>query len=102
MGSTKVATTLQEPTLKAPLLAIIAAFFAIYVIWGTTFLAIRIAVIDTPPLMAAGARFFIAGLALYGFMRTKAHPRPQAREWRNLALISILMFVAVYGPLFWA
>ena len=49
----------------------ILAFFAIYVLWGTTFLAIRIAVEELPPLFAAGARFFAAGVVLYGFMRSE-------------------------------
>ena len=81
---------------------VILAFFAIYVLWGTTFLAIRIAVHEVPPLFAAGARFFIAGVVLYGFMRLRGEPRPAATQWRSLALIGLLMFVAEYGPLFWA
>lgn len=78
------------------------AFFAIYVLWGTTFLAIRIAVEELPPLFAAGARFFTAGVLLYVFMRLKGVARPTAIQWRNLAIMGLLMFVAEYGPLFWA
>src|SRR5579863_9731740 len=78
------------------------AFFAIYFLWGTTFLAIRIAVEELPPLFAAGARFFIAGVLLLGFMLAKGEARPSARQWRNLLVMSLLMFVAEYGPLFWA
>jgi drug/metabolite transporter (DMT)-like permease len=83
-------------------LRIIAAFFAIYFLWGTTFLAIRIAVEELPPLFAAGARFLIAGSLLYAFMRLKGEPRPTAVHWRNLAIMAVLMFVVVYGLLFWA
>jgi drug/metabolite transporter (DMT)-like permease len=79
-----------------------AAFFAIYFLWGTTFLAIRIAVEELPPLFAAGARFFLAGVLLYAFMRFKGEARPTPVQWRNLALMALLMFVAEYGPLFWA
>ena len=78
------------------------AFFAIYFLWGTTFLAIRIAVEELPPVFAAGARFLIAGVALFGFMLAKGEIRPSARQWRNLLVMSLLMFVAEYGPLFWA
>ena len=78
------------------------AFFAIYVLWGTTFLAIRIAVEEMPPLFAAGARFFTAGVLLYGFMRLKGEVKPTAAQWRSLAIMGLLMFVAEYGPLFWA
>lgn len=83
-------------------LRVIAAFSAIYFLWGTTFLAIRVAVEELPPLFAAGTRFFLAGLVLYAFMRVKGEVRPTAKQWRNLALIALLMFVAEYGPLFWA
>jgi drug/metabolite transporter (DMT)-like permease len=81
---------------------VVLAFFAIYVVWGTTFLAIRIAVQEVPPLFAAGCRFFVAGVLLYGFMRVKGQPSPNRVQWRNLALMGLLMFVAEYGPLFWA
>src|ERR1700746_401629 len=78
------------------------AFFAIYFLWGTTFLAIRVAVEELPPLFAAGGRFFIAGIVLLGFMLARGEARPTAREWRNLLVLSLLMFVAEYGTLFWA
>src|ERR1700722_15757129 len=81
---------------------VLLAFFAIYVLWGTSFLAIRIAVLEVPPLFAAGTRFFVAGLLLFGFMRFRGRPNPTASQWRSLALIGLLMFVAEYGPLFWA
>ena len=80
----------------------ILAFFAIYVLWGTTFLAIRIAVEELPPLFAAGTRFFIAGAVLYAFMRFKGEAAPTFRQWRSLTIMALLMFVAEYGPLFWA
>jgi drug/metabolite transporter (DMT)-like permease len=80
----------------------VMAFFAIYFLWGTTFLAIRIVVEELPPLFAAGARFLAAGVLLFGFMLAKGETRPSARQWRNLLILSLLMFVAEYGPLFWA
>ncbi len=78
------------------------AFFAIYILWGTTFFAIRIAVHEVPPLFATGLRFFIAGLLLYAFMRLRRSPAPTPLQWRSLAIMGLLMFVTVYGPLFWA
>src|ERR1700710_1519996 len=83
-------------------LPMILAFLAIYVLWGTTFLAIRIAVAEVPPLFAAGVRFFTAGVLLYGFMRMRGKAAPTLLEWRNLAVIGFVMFVVEYGPLFWA
>jgi drug/metabolite transporter (DMT)-like permease len=80
----------------------VLAFFAIYVIWGTTFLGIRIAVLEVPPLFAAGTRFSIAGIVLYAFMRLRGQAKPTRPQWRSLVIIGLLMFVAEYGPLFWA
>ena len=80
----------------------ILAFFAIYILWGTTFFAIRVAVEELPPLFAAGARFFTAGIVLYAFMRFKGETAPTAKQWRSLGIMALLMFVAEYGPLFWA
>ena len=98
------AVTTPEPSSTAGSLRVrmLLAFFAIYFLWGTTFLAIRIAVEELPPLFAAGARFFIAGVVLLGFMLAKGEANPTARQWRNLLVMSLLMFVAEYGPLFWA
>jgi drug/metabolite transporter (DMT)-like permease len=99
-------TTVIAPPAGAPSKAfdvrVVLAFFAIYFLWGTSFLAIRIAVLEVPPLFAAGTRFFVAGAVLYGFMRFRGEARPTASQWRSLALIGLLMFVAEYGPLFWA
>lgn len=78
------------------------AFAAIYVFWGGTFLAIRVAVLDLPPLFASGVRFLVAGTALYIFMRARGHASPTLREWRGIALTSLCLFVATYAALFWA
>lgn len=80
---------------------VILAFFAIYVIWGSTFLAIRIAVLLVPPWLCAGIRFFTAGTALFLFARLRGTPGPSLREWRSLAIIGVLMFSVTYGALFW-
>src|SRR6185437_13967792 len=74
--------------------------FAVYVIWGTTFLAIRIAVEELPPLFAAAARFFTAGILLYAFMRFRGAAAPTPRQWRNLSIVALFLFVAEYAPLF--
>ncbi|WP_260703311.1 EamA family transporter [Edaphobacter flagellatus] len=83
-------------------LRVALAFLAIYVLWGTTFLAIRIAVREIPPLLAAGTRMFIAGTVLFGWMQWRGAARPTRQQWRSLALMGALMFVVDYGLLFWA
>src|SRR5271167_3717518 len=95
--------TKQEPSKPRSIdLRVAAAFCAIYVLWGTTFLAIRIAVLEMPPLLAAGARFFVAGVVLFAFMRLRGVAGPTPKQWRSLMVIGLLMFVAEYGLLFWA
>jgi drug/metabolite transporter (DMT)-like permease len=78
------------------------AFAAIYVLWGATFLAIRIAVVEIPPFFTAGVRFLTAGALLYAFMRLRGQPAPTGAEWRGIALTALLLFVVTYGALFWA
>jgi drug/metabolite transporter (DMT)-like permease len=80
----------------------VLAFGAIYVLWGATFLAIRVAVLQLPPFLTAGLRFFTAGVILYGWTRARGQPRPTLPEWRHLLVIALCMFVLTYGPLFWA
>lgn len=80
----------------------LAAFAAIYVLWGATFLAIRVTVLEVPPFFGSGVRFFLAGSALYLFMRLRGQPSPSAEQWRAIALIALCMFVVTYGALFWA
>jgi drug/metabolite transporter (DMT)-like permease len=88
----------QEET--APLKRI-AAYAAIYLFWGASFLAIRIVVQALPPFLAAAIRFLLAGLLLLAFALAKRYPRPAGVEWRNLLLLAILMFVGDYALLFW-
>src|ERR1700722_10541738 len=80
---------------------LILAFLAIYVIWGSTFLAIRTAVLLAPPWFCAGVRFFIAGTILFAFTRLRGTQGPTPREWRSLAILGGLMFSVTYGALFW-
>ncbi len=91
----------QTPAKKRLDTRLILAFFAIYVLWGSTFLAIRVTVLLIPPWFAAGTRFFTAGVILYVFSRLRGVPRPTALEWRSLALVGVLMFAFTYAALFW-
>ena len=83
-------------------LRLVLAFLAIYFLWGATFLAIRVAVLEIPPFFTAGLRFFTAGVLLYLFMRWRGQPAPTGKQWRSLTVIALCMFVLTYGPLFWA
>ena len=97
-------TTTSSPSSKSVVpfyFRVLAAFFAIYVLWGSTFLAIRVAVLLIPPWFAAGTRFLIAGVLLYAFTRLRGTPPPSAAQWRSLAALGAIMFSITYGALFW-
>jgi drug/metabolite transporter (DMT)-like permease len=78
------------------------AFATIYLVWGSTFLAIRVGVREVPPFLFAAMRFLLAGLALFGWMMVKDRRAPSAREWISATLLAFLIFVLDYGLLFWA
>jgi len=81
---------------------VLLAFAAIYFLWGATFLAIRVAVLEIPPFFTAGLRFFTAGGLLFLFLRLRGQPAPSALQWRSIGVIAVCMFVVTYGALFWA
>jgi drug/metabolite transporter (DMT)-like permease len=91
--------TASAPPTTAGLLA---AFAAIYLIWGSTYIAIRYAVETFPPLLMMGVRHLTAGAVLYGWSRWRGVPSPTLREWMHPALIGTLLFVGGHGSLAWA
>ncbi len=99
---TAVSPVVERGTFQSHKLITILAFSCVYVIWGSTYFAIRIAVATVPPFFAAGARFVLAGGILFAYVLLKRTPLPNASEWRNLAFSSLLLFVPAYGGLFWA
>jgi drug/metabolite transporter (DMT)-like permease len=80
----------------------VLAFAIIYLVWGSTYLAIRMGVHEVPPFLLAGMRFSAAGLILYGWAIARGTPPPDMRQWVSISSLSILFFVFDYGLLFWA
>jgi drug/metabolite transporter (DMT)-like permease len=78
------------------------AFATIYLVWGSTFLAIRIGVREVPPFLFAAMRFLAAGLVLYGWTIARGERSPDRRQWLSALLLAVLIFVLDYGLLFWA
>jgi drug/metabolite transporter (DMT)-like permease len=78
------------------------AFAIIYLVWGSTFLAIRVGVREVPPFLLAAMRFLIAGLVLYGSSVARGARSPSGRQWMSAFLLALLIFVLDYGLLFWA
>lgn len=87
---------------RGPTALLVAAFAAVYVIWGSTYLAIRIGVETIPPLMLAGFRHFIVGSLLYPMLRWKTGVRPTARHWKTAAVTGILLLFVGNGGVCWA
>lgn len=81
---------------------VVAAFAAIYVIWGSTYLAIRFGVESIPPFFMAGTRFLAAGLLLYAVARMRGGARPTRRQWRDASIAGGLMLTAGNGGVTWA
>ena len=80
------ARALDDPRLLIPL-----ALFALYVIWGSTYLGIRYALESYPPFLLAGVRFLGAGVALFAFLRWRGAALPTPRQWRNAAITGVLL-----------
>jgi drug/metabolite transporter (DMT)-like permease len=83
-------------------LVIVAAFAAIYLIWGSTYFAIRVGLETLPPFLMAGTRFLVAGVALYGWLRLRGVPRPTDSQWWEAALTGTLMLACGVGGVTWA
>jgi drug/metabolite transporter (DMT)-like permease len=81
---------------------LILAFAAIYLIWGSTYLAIRYAVETIPPLFMMGARHLIAGSTLYAWVRARGTPAPSRMHWKNASLAGLIFFLGSHGSLAWA
>lgn len=81
----------------APPGKVLAAFAAVYLLWGSTYLAIRVAIDTLPPLLMAGSRFLVAGGALCAFMWLRGEPAPERRHWGSTAAIGALLLLLGNG-----
>jgi drug/metabolite transporter (DMT)-like permease len=79
-----------------------AAFAAVYVLWGSTFLAIRFAVATLPPFLMAGTRHLIAGVVLYPLASLRSRERPTRANWTAAALMGALLLFGGNGGVSWA
>jgi drug/metabolite transporter (DMT)-like permease len=78
------------------------AFAAIYLIWGSTYLAIHVAVETMPPFLMAGVRFIAAGLLMYGWAVARGDARPTRVHWRSALVIGGLLLLGGNGGVTWA
>lgn len=85
------------PERKPTLWMIVLAFATVYIVWGSTYLAIKIAVGTIPPLFLAGIRFLISGGILLVYNKIRKVERPTPLEWRNASAIGLLMLLMGNG-----
>jgi drug/metabolite transporter (DMT)-like permease len=90
-------TSQQKSKLK-----ILAAFIAVYFVWGTTYLAIKYAIETIPPFLMMGMRSMIAGIVLYTWGRLRGDANVSRKELPSLILIGSLFFLIGHGVLAWA
>jgi drug/metabolite transporter (DMT)-like permease len=81
---------------------VLLGFAAVYIVWGSTYLGIRVGVESFPPLILAGLRHLIAGLVLYPIFRWKTGIRPTAAHWRTAAIAGFLLLFVGNGGVCWA
>jgi len=74
----------------------------LYVVWGSTYLAMRFAIATIPPFWMAGTRHFVAGALLFGFVRLRGMRWPSRREWGAAAGIGVLLLTLGNGGVVWA
>lgn len=98
MNHTVAVTTDQH----ASTLAIWSALSVVYIIWGSTYLAIRFAVETMPPFLSAAARFTISGGFLYFWRRLSGDPTPTSLERRNAVVVGLFLLVGGNGGVVWA
>ncbi len=78
-------------------LAILSAFAALYLIWGSTYLGIRFAIETIPPLLMAGTRFLLAGVILYAIARGQGAPKGSPENWRTALIIGACLLLGGNG-----
>jgi len=81
---------------------VLVAFAAVYLVWGSTYLAIRVGIESFPPLILAGLRHLTVGLLLYPFLQFKTGIRPTAVNWRTAVVTGFLLLFVGNGGVSWA
>jgi drug/metabolite transporter (DMT)-like permease len=81
---------------------LLAAFAAVYLIWGSTYLAIRFAIETIPPFMMVAVRYLVAGVLVYAYARARGAPRPTVGHWKAAAVVGVLLLLGGNGGVVWA
>lgn len=89
----------MNPAVPAPpsALAVALALASVYLVWGSTYLAIRVGLEGYPPFLMGSLRFIAASLAFYAFLRWRGHAPPTRAQWRNAAVMGLFMMLMGNG-----
>jgi drug/metabolite transporter (DMT)-like permease len=93
---------MSQPQPQPPRIYLILAFAAVYLIWGSTYLAIRFSIQSFPPFLMSGVRYFVAGSIMYIIARASGSPAPLRVHWRSAAIIGALLLLMGNGLIAWA
>ncbi len=97
LSSSRVSHALHVPSITVGL-----ALLAVYVIWGSTYLAVRLALQSFPPLLLSGIRFLLAGSLLFLILRLRGLPAPTLRQWAWATVIGGLLLGVCQGGVVFA
>jgi len=84
-------------TLNLPGAKLIIAFASVYIVWGSTYLAIRFAIESIPTFLMAGSRFLISGIMVYAYLRLRGRAKPTFKEWKIESFIGLLLLAMANG-----
>lgn len=89
-------------TAKATRMQLALGFLCIYLVWGSTYFAIRVAVATIPPFVLGGVRFLVAGSALYAWARLRGAAAPNREEWKNAGIVGAALLLVGNGAVVWS
>lgn len=93
---------LIQQNLRSTSLKVLAAFAVVYIVWGSTFLAIRYAIDSIPPFIMGGLRFGVAGVLLFAWAMYKYKVRPTWQDWKYATIVGALLLFFGNGSLIWS
>jgi drug/metabolite transporter (DMT)-like permease len=82
--------------------ALILAFAVIYLVWGSTYLGIRVAVATMPPFLMAGMRFAIAGGLMFSFLKLRGAAWPTLQEWKHQSIVGVFLLLGGNAVVSWS
>src|SRR4051812_39488377 len=100
---TPATSLISSSSRKRPrLLLVLLAFASIYLIWGSTYLAISYAIKTLPPFLMAATRFLVAGVILFAWSLLRGNPLPTAVQWGQAVIVGALLLLCGNGGVTWA